>query len=109
MTELEFRSARLISARTQRPDTAFALLVALACVANQMPASQLAQLIAVHRSGVSLVAAELEAFGVLVRTWSRSENDTHRRGRQRLYALAPSWCSQTCVSTAADRHDRPTR
>lgn len=108
LTELEFRAARIVAARTKRPDTAFALLVALACVADRMPAARLADLIDVHRSGISLVAGELETFGVLVRTWSEPHpGKPHRgRGRERFYALVPSWFSKISFTSAGGVHDR---
>ena len=110
LTEREFQSARAIAARTTRPDTAFAVLVALSCIEAQMPATKLAQLIDVHRSGISLVARELEAAGVLVRTWSPSEKGkARRRGRQRFYALAPSWYGKIGFSTAGAVDDRSPR
>ncbi len=111
LTELEFRAARIVAARTKRPDTAFAVVVALACVTDRMPAARLAELAGVHRSGISLVAGELEALGVLLRTWSEPlPGKSHRgRGRERFYSLAPSWFGKISFSPVGAVDDRSTR
>jgi hypothetical protein len=96
MTEDAFTAARRLADRTPRPDTAFGIIMALACVAPQLPASRLAQLLDVHITAISLTAANLEKAGVLVRTWSASTANSRpgarrTRGRSRLYSLHPHW------------------
>jgi len=97
MTEYEFQAARRVADRTSRPDTAFSIIVALACVSKQLQASKLAELIGVHLSSISMLALKLEKAGVLQREWSMPLTGPHkpgerrRRGKSRFYSLTSSW------------------
>jgi hypothetical protein len=98
MTEDEFKCARRIADRTSPPDTAFGIIVALACVEPQLQASRLAQMLDVHITAISLTANSLEQSGVLLREWAPAKSTSvappgapRSRGRSRLYSLTPRW------------------
>ena len=94
MGEQEFLAARWLAGKTKRPDTAFAMLVALSCLPCSPRPAVLANLIGVNRSAISEVALDLENLGVLTRTWSEAESERAKEhGRFRLFSLVNKWPS----------------
>lgn len=94
MTEQEFMAARWLAMRTKRPDTAFALIVALCCFPNCSQPSLLSSLIGADRTAISEVARQLEDLGALDRTWSIAESErAMEHGRFRYFTLTRNWAS----------------
>lgn len=92
MGEHEFLAARWLAGQTKRPDTAFAMLVALICLPSSSRPAVLADLIGVNRSAISEVALHLENLGVLIRTWSEAGSERGKEhGRFRIFSLEPKW------------------
>lgn len=93
MDDTTFSAARRLAARTSRPDTAFALLIALLSLDGGRRAADLAVLIGVQRPALSAAARELEAAGALVRkSGKRSKKSIGSpQGAEGAYTLAASW------------------
>jgi hypothetical protein len=94
MDDTTFHAARRLAARTKRPDTAFALIMALLCLDGPKHARELAKLIGVRSPALSATARELEKAEVVTRKSSLPRSKIRRRPASSPapdYALRADW------------------